>query len=507
MDVKNYGSVVIELEDTKVPTTVDNFLSYVDDEYYDELVFHRVIKGFMIQGAATTASRPGLDNDKGTIAMARRGRPDATSQFFINTVDNGSLDPGMGRDGYCAFGTVVEGMGVPGGEAEEKGLQYSDQVIKVGDTWCDGEDEIKAAVAKHRSGPSCWTVSRKDPRRERREDHLRRGPTLGIAFCPNGTPGMLQPGGEAEEKGLQYSDKKPPEPEFEGDPDEVLLEICDDDEGMDFTPAIWVGCDPPAGYAEPEPEPEPEPSRAEASAPLGPAPTTIDVYFDGPSLGLAFNADGTVKGLQPGGEAEQASRALMERLAPQLRSHWSRAAAHLPAAAPEVASLSLAHFDDHVDAGGFLGASRSAPSADSGWAEVACAPPRRRVVEPGDAVYVPAGWPHATDTLLLGADRPSPGRATRPAAARRSTSLGLDHAVFSLGAPARSGAAGASDAALADAAVALPFDALTDVRARAPLGRAAATAGRRSPDGKGARRAIAALQRDLLARTRVAFRF
>ena len=55
----------------------------------------------------------GLDNDKGTIAMARTGDPDsATSQFFINTVDNGSLDPGMGRDGYCAFGTVVEGMDV-----------------------------------------------------------------------------------------------------------------------------------------------------------------------------------------------------------------------------------------------------------------------------------------------------------------------------------------------------------------------------------------------------------
>ena len=127
MDVKNYGSVVIELEDSKVPTTVDNFLSYVDDEYYDELVFHRVIKGFMIQGGGydrqyekqpTNDPIPleadrGLDNDKGTIAMARTGDPDsATSQFFINTVDNGSLDPGMGRDGYCAFGTVVEGMDV-----------------------------------------------------------------------------------------------------------------------------------------------------------------------------------------------------------------------------------------------------------------------------------------------------------------------------------------------------------------------------------------------------------
>ena len=106
MDVKNYGSVVIELEDTKVPTTVDNFLSYVDDEYYDELVFHRVIKGFMIQGGGydrqyekqpTNDPIPleadrGLDNDKGTIAMARTGDPDsATSQFFINTVDNATI--------------------------------------------------------------------------------------------------------------------------------------------------------------------------------------------------------------------------------------------------------------------------------------------------------------------------------------------------------------------------------------------------------------------------------
>ena len=83
MDVKNYGSVVIELEDTKVLTTVDNFLSYVDDEYYDELEFHRVIKGFMIQVGGydrqyekqpTNDPIPleadrGLDNDKGTIAI------------------------------------------------------------------------------------------------------------------------------------------------------------------------------------------------------------------------------------------------------------------------------------------------------------------------------------------------------------------------------------------------------------------------------------------------------
>jgi peptidyl-prolyl cis-trans isomerase B (cyclophilin B) len=126
----NLGAIVLELDAQKAPKTVENFLTYVRDGFYDGTTFHRVIKGFMIQGGGLTADmqrKPpkapikneadnGLKNKRGTIAMARTGDPNsATSQFFINTVDNAPLDykekslPGWG---YCVFGKVVEGMDV-----------------------------------------------------------------------------------------------------------------------------------------------------------------------------------------------------------------------------------------------------------------------------------------------------------------------------------------------------------------------------------------------------------
>jgi len=127
----NKGAIVLELEPAKAPKTVDNFLRYVRDKYYDGLIFHRVIKGFMIQGGGVTIDyreKPGkrdpivneagnaLKNLRGTIAMARTGEVNsATSQFFINHKDNAFLDH---RDssaqgfGYCVFGRVVEGMDV-----------------------------------------------------------------------------------------------------------------------------------------------------------------------------------------------------------------------------------------------------------------------------------------------------------------------------------------------------------------------------------------------------------
>jgi len=126
----NLGAIVLELDAQKAPKTVENFLAYVRDGFYDGTTFHRVIKGFMIQGGGLTADmqkKPvkapvkneadnGLKNKRGTIAMARTGDPNsATAQFFINTVDNAPLDhkekslPGWG---YCVFGKVVEGMDV-----------------------------------------------------------------------------------------------------------------------------------------------------------------------------------------------------------------------------------------------------------------------------------------------------------------------------------------------------------------------------------------------------------
>ncbi len=126
----NHGDITIELNQEKAPITVANFLSYVDDKFYDNTVFHRVIKNFMIQGGgmelkdghlaekSTKApikneSANGLKNSRGTIAMARTNDLDsATSQFFINVVDNKSLDHGGPYGGYAVFGKVTEGMEV-----------------------------------------------------------------------------------------------------------------------------------------------------------------------------------------------------------------------------------------------------------------------------------------------------------------------------------------------------------------------------------------------------------
>jgi len=126
----NKGVIVLELDAAKAPKTVANFLQYVRDKYYDGLIFHRVIKGFMIQGGGVTIDyreKPkresivneagnGLKNLRGTIAMARTSDVDsATSQFFINHKDNAFLDHTADtpeKFGYCVFGRVVEGMDV-----------------------------------------------------------------------------------------------------------------------------------------------------------------------------------------------------------------------------------------------------------------------------------------------------------------------------------------------------------------------------------------------------------
>ena len=121
------GDIKVELDKEKAPITVDNFMAYVEDGYYNGTIFHRVIKNFMIQGGGITkdmqpkpANAPikneadnGLKNDRGTIAMARTGVVDsATSQFFINTVDNGFLNHGARDFGYAVFGRVIDGMDV-----------------------------------------------------------------------------------------------------------------------------------------------------------------------------------------------------------------------------------------------------------------------------------------------------------------------------------------------------------------------------------------------------------
>jgi cyclophilin family peptidyl-prolyl cis-trans isomerase len=133
------GTIKIELDEAKAPSTVKNFLAYVDDKFYDGTIFHRVIPDFMVQGGGfepgvskATNGREvkekekktkdpikneasnGLSNRRGTIAMARTNDPDsATAQFFINVKDNSrGLDPKPGSAGYCVFGKVIDGMDV-----------------------------------------------------------------------------------------------------------------------------------------------------------------------------------------------------------------------------------------------------------------------------------------------------------------------------------------------------------------------------------------------------------
>ncbi|MBE0619567.1 MAG: peptidylprolyl isomerase [Burkholderiales bacterium] len=125
------GAIRIELYPDKAPKTVANFLRYVKDGYYDGLVFHRVIDGFMIQGGGffpdlseKKGARPpieneagnGLKNEVGTVAMARTRDPNsATAQFFINVADNAPLnfrDPSPDGIGYAVFGKVTQGMEV-----------------------------------------------------------------------------------------------------------------------------------------------------------------------------------------------------------------------------------------------------------------------------------------------------------------------------------------------------------------------------------------------------------
>ena len=126
----NFGDITLELNAEKAPITVANFLQYVENGFYDSVIFHRVINGFMVQGGGfdthmkqkkTSAeikneANNGLANEMYTIAMARTSAPDsASSQFFINVGDNDFLNhtaPTSSGWGYCVFGKVVAGMDV-----------------------------------------------------------------------------------------------------------------------------------------------------------------------------------------------------------------------------------------------------------------------------------------------------------------------------------------------------------------------------------------------------------
>jgi len=126
----NHGIILVELDPKAAPKTVENFINYVQEGFYNGTIFHRVIKGFMIQGGGfgqelekKSTKKPiineadnGLQNKQGTIAMARTSDPhSASSQFFINTVDNSFLNFKAKNSrgwGYCVFGKVIDGMDI-----------------------------------------------------------------------------------------------------------------------------------------------------------------------------------------------------------------------------------------------------------------------------------------------------------------------------------------------------------------------------------------------------------
>jgi peptidyl-prolyl cis-trans isomerase B (cyclophilin B) len=146
----NFGDITLELDAAKAPITVANFLQYVESGFYEDMIFHRVIDGFMIQGGGFDVNMKqkstkdeikneadnGLANDKYTIAMARTSIPDsASSQFFINGADNDFLNhtaPTSSGWGYCVFGKVIEGMDVV------------DKILKVKTTSKAGHRDVPA---------------------------------------------------------------------------------------------------------------------------------------------------------------------------------------------------------------------------------------------------------------------------------------------------------------------------------------------------------------------------
>jgi peptidyl-prolyl cis-trans isomerase A (cyclophilin A) len=121
----SHGSFTIELFPKEAPVTVENFLKYVDDGFFDGTIFHRIVPGFVIQGGGLTAefdnketrdpikneAKNGLKNGRGWLSMARTSDiSSATSQFFVNLSDNAFLDHGPRDYGYAVFGRVTEGM-------------------------------------------------------------------------------------------------------------------------------------------------------------------------------------------------------------------------------------------------------------------------------------------------------------------------------------------------------------------------------------------------------------
>jgi len=160
----SHGDITIEMYPDEAPITVANFLQYVDDGYFDGTIFHRVIPGFMLQGGGFTADMQqkatreeikneadnGLKNTRGTLSMARTAVVDsATSQFFLNLVDNDFLDNGSRDFGYAVFAKVVDGMDVADKIAQVKtGNSGGHQNVPVEPVMINSARRAEAAAEK-----------------------------------------------------------------------------------------------------------------------------------------------------------------------------------------------------------------------------------------------------------------------------------------------------------------------------------------------------------------------
>jgi len=164
------GDIILELNESKAPLSVANFVQYIKDGHYDGTTFHRVIGNFMIQGGGFTPDmkqkntrdpiknewKNGLKNTRGTISMARTSVADsATSQFFINVVDNGGLD--LPRDGaaYAVFGRVIGGMDVVDAIRNTKtGLKGGMRDVPIEDVMITKASLLTADEAKAAAAPA-----------------------------------------------------------------------------------------------------------------------------------------------------------------------------------------------------------------------------------------------------------------------------------------------------------------------------------------------------------------
>lgn len=199
----NKGEVLLELNRQLAPVSVDNFLRYVEEDFYSGVVFHRIVPGFVVQAGGFTRDmqqkethapivnewRNQLSNTRGTIALARTNNPNsATSQFYINLTDNPRLDGSESTPGYAVFGEVISGMdvvveiaGTMEGADQGAAMNPADPVVIEGVSVIDGDrlEELREAHLDERLAANETLLEQKkaaeEARAAERAEELRKG--------------------------------------------------------------------------------------------------------------------------------------------------------------------------------------------------------------------------------------------------------------------------------------------------------------------------------------------